>query len=195
MPRVENDCSHLHGEIVIPEHQIDERINEIALELIGKYRRRSPLFVALLDGAAPFASRLMTEIGKIDPSYNPQLDYMTVKTYGNSQEAREPRIDKDLAPITIVHDRQVVILDDMADTGSTTAAVISHLRDARNAEHVETAVLVERQSTSSQAEIVGFKIAETRWLVGMGLDAPGTGDGGGRWLPYVAVSIVQPEVN
>jgi len=182
----------LHGEIVIPEIDINNRIAEMAEEILDLHSE-TPLFVALLNGAIPYATHLMYELQKQRPDYNPQLDFMVVKTYGDSQEASEPRILWDLAPQTIVHDRHVKVLDDIADSGATSNAVLDHFEQVRKACKVDMDVLIEREHKPSRATTVGFRIAETRWLVGKGLDSPKTGQGGGRWLPYIAVSLDQPE--
>lgn len=183
------DTAHLHNEIIIPEIEIDRRIAEMAVEFRDKYPV-SPLFVGPLNGCVPFAAHFMNELSRLDPAYNPQLEYMDVTTYGDSQVAQEPKIERDLD--TPVYDREVWVLDDIADTGKTHSGISDHLY-TRGAASVRTGVLVEREITPTHADMVAFKIAETRWLVGKGMNAPKTGPGGGRWLRYVAISKVQPE--
>lgn len=184
----ETGANELHKEIIIPELDIDHRIREMAVEFRDKYPA-SPLFVGPLNGCVPFAAQLMDELGKLDPAYNPQLEYMDVTTYGEGQVAQEPKIERDLD--TSVHDREVWIIDDIADTGKTHSGISDHLY-TRGAASVHTAVLVERETTPTRADMVAFKIAETKWLVGKGMNSPDTGPGGGRWLRYVAISKVQP---
>ena len=94
--------------------EVDESIASLASQIIQDNTKSSnPLFIALLRGAAPFASKLMFEMVTQHPEYHPELDYMMVSTYGEGRAASEPRIVTDVAPSTVVEGRSVIILDDM----------------------------------------------------------------------------------
>lgn len=192
-----SDYSRLHGEIIIPKTDIDRRIGEIAYRLVRKYSGQNPLFVGLLEGAVHFGSLLMREIVEKAPASNPELKYMDVKTYGDKQEAGpETMIRQDLGPNVTVHDRPVVIVDDITDSGTTIENTKKYLMDVRGATDVDFVALLDRQTHGQEKAVepseVGFILQnESRWLVGMGLDDPKLP--GGRWLPYVAVALNQPE--
>ena len=73
--------------------------------VVERYKDKDPLFVCLLRGGAPFATKLMFEITKVDPSFNPEMDYTIIKTYGNRREGTASELVTDLAPDTQAKDR------------------------------------------------------------------------------------------
>ena len=165
---------------------VNQQINRIAMDILRDQPDKSPLFVALLRGAAPFSSRLMTEIAQQSPDYHPEIDYMMVSTYGAEKHASEPHIVTDLAPSTTVKDRSVVIIDDVLDKGITADFVTKHLQ-ARGAAAIRLAVLCDKQTARERditADYVGFRF-DDNWLVGMGMDDAETANEGYRWLDEI----------
>lgn len=164
---------------------VEREIDRLAAEILKDYDT-TPLFVALLRGAAPFSARLMHAITRQSPDFHPELDYMMVSTYGDGRQAGEPHIVTDLAPSTVAHDRDVIILDDVLDKGITADFVISHLK-ARGAAGIKLAVLCEKRTNrviDITADYCGFSF-EDNWLVGMGLDDASTIKEGYRWLDRI----------
>ena len=168
--------------------EIDDKVNKMAGEIIAVYPT-TPVFVALLRGAAPFASKLMFAIAKQNPAYHPELDYMTVKTYGGAKTAGAPQIITDISPSTAIAGRDVVIIDDVLDTGVTAKFVREHLL-ALGAQSAAIAVLVDRLDVRTN----GFKpdfyalTAGPEWLIGMGLDDMHTAVEAYRWSESIGVS-------
>lgn len=165
--------------------EVTHEIDRLAAEIVKDYDT-TPLFVALLRGAAPFATKLMFAITRQSPDFQPELDYMMVSTYGEGQQAGEPHIVTDLAPNTIVHGRKVVILDDVLDKGITAEFVTAHLK-SRGAADIKLAVLCEKKTnrlTDATADYCGFSF-DDNWLVGMGLDDASTVKEGYRWCDRI----------
>lgn len=171
-------------DLVATAEQVNTVIAQIATDIIQKHPK-SPLFVALLRGAAPFAGKLMFEITRQAPHYNPELDYMMISTYGADHTAKQPVIVTDLAPSTRVAGRKVIILDDVIDLGVTSNFVRDLLRE-RGADNVELAVLASKSvpTRQSQADYVGFEAGD-KWLVGMGLDDAQAGTEAYRWTDSI----------
>ena len=95
---------------------VKKRIGQLASEITARHDDESPLFVALLRGANPFASQLMFEITRQAPDFHPELDYMMTSRYADSVIPNsETQIVMDLAPTTEVKGRSVVIVDDVLD--------------------------------------------------------------------------------
>lgn len=163
--------------------EVERQVTRIASEILKDKPGTSPLFVALLRGAAPFTSKLMFEITRQSPDYHPETDYMMVSTYGAERHASEPHIVTDLAPSTVVNGRDVVIIDDVLDKGITADFVTKHLR-ARGAADVRLTVLCDKRTARERdvtADYVGFEF-EDNWLVGMGMDDAEAASEGYRWL-------------
>jgi hypoxanthine phosphoribosyltransferase len=168
------------------KEQVDETIQSIATQIIEDFPNTTPLFVALLRGAAPFSSKLMLSITQQSPRYHPELDYMMVSTYGDGRTAGEPHIVTDLAPTTIVHDRNVVMIDDVLDKGVTADFVFKHMR-ARGAAGLRLAVLCDKH-TEREYDIAGDYVGFTfddNWLVGMGMDDSQAAIEGYRWIDEI----------
>lgn len=168
--------------VLAPAPQVDAAITAIAQNIIADFPEEKPLFVALLRGAAPFASKLMFAIAAQAPTFHPELDYMMVKTYGGERHASQPRIVTDLAPETIITGRTIIIVDDVLDKGITAQFVSDHLV-GRGASSVRLAVLAEKQTEKVYPitpDYCGFSFDDV-WLAGMGMDDAGAGTEHERW--------------
>ena len=165
---------------------VNDATKRMAQEIISDYPRKKPLFVALLRGAAPFASKLLFEIARQQPEMHPELDYMMVSTYGRERHAGEPRIVTDLSPSTEVSGRTVIVLDDILDKGITANFVQQHLR-SMGAGSIRLAVLASKQTKrvfDIEADYTGFTVRD-EWLVGMGMDDAGLCHEGNRWIDEI----------
>lgn len=166
--------------------QVNEQIVQVASKILSDFPNESPLFVALLHGAAPFASKLMFEIARQSPDYHPDMSTMIVSTYGDGQKAGEPHIVTDLPPKMTVAGRDIVIIDDVLDKGITADFVTKHL-NARDAASVKLAVLCDKRTQRVKniaADYVGFTF-DDNWLVGMGMDDAGAAHEAYRWLEEI----------
>lgn len=171
-------------DLVASTQEVNRVISELAKSIQNNHPT-SPLFIALLRGAAPFASKLMFELVREEPHYNPDLDYMMVSTYGQDHTAKQPVIVTDVAPNTIVKDRNVIILDDVIDQG-VTSDFVRELLLTRGANKVELAVLASKHvpARTSKADYVGLDAGD-KWLVGMGLDDAHSGHEHYRWTDSI----------
>lgn len=164
--------------------EIQQHIGQMASEITTQYNGEHPLFVALLRGGAPFASRLMTEITLKAPDFHPELDYMMTSRYpSGTNPAGETQIVMDILPTTEVKNRTVIILDDVLDMGETAKTVRDHMLDL-GARYVALAVLVEKdiavRTANIEADYVGFR-GETGWLVGYGMNDSAIATEAYRW--------------
>jgi hypoxanthine phosphoribosyltransferase len=179
----------LYARVLHATGNVDQRIDEMAAEIVDRYRDDKPLFVCLLRGGAPFATRLMFAISKLDPHFHPELDYMTVRTYATERSASHPELVMGLAPGTDIHGRTVVMLDDVLDKGHTakfTAGYLTLLGAAR----AELIVLVQKdciREAYPSATIYGFE-APDEWLTGMGMDDARLGREANRWMVDLAIA-------
>ncbi len=191
----------LHGEVLYGSREVSEKIAGLASRLAGRYQNgERPLFVALMRGAAPFAGQLMRAIVEVDPTFHPEIDYMTVSTYGRGRRAGKPQLKLDIdRDRTVVAGRPVVLLDDIVERGLTLAFAANHLLGRKHrAASVDAAVLATKQCTRDpsfslfRGDIDACFTVPDVWVTGMGLDDASVGDEGNRWLPYVAVANPAP---
>lgn len=166
--------------------QVNQVVQRIASTIITDFSDRSPLFVVLLRGANPFATKLLFELVRLRQDYHPEVDYMMVRTYGDEQHAGKPQIITDLAPTTLVDGREVIVIDDVLDKGITADFVYSHLY-ALGATTIKLAVLCDKiveYKKPLNADYKGFSFNDN-WLVGMGMDDAQHTHEGYRWLDEI----------
>jgi hypoxanthine phosphoribosyltransferase len=179
----------LYATVLHSAEEVDRRIDEMAEELVERYRDTNPLFVCLLRGGAPFATRLMFAVARLDPHFHPELDYVTVRTYASERSASHPELVMGLAPGTDIHGRTVVMLDDVLDRGHTAGFTAGYLR-LLGAASVDLVVLMQKSFAREHfptATIHGFE-APDEWLTGMGMDDARLARDANRWLGDLAIA-------
>lgn len=172
------------------ESQVANRISELAEIIIEQYADKNPLFVCLLRGGAPFATQLMFAITAKDPSFHPELDYMTVKTYGNKRIDSQPELLADILPSTQANERQVILLDDVLDKGGTAAFAHQYMIERHRAADVAMVVLVQKdipRELYPEATLWGFT-APADWLTGMGMDDTRIAKEANRWSQAITLA-------
>jgi hypoxanthine phosphoribosyltransferase len=164
-------------EILLSEAQIQKRVAEMAAEI----RRDFPddlHVIAVLKGAFIFLSDLIRHV----PGFV-SLDFMATSSYAKgTTSSGEVRVLKDLD--TSLHGRNVIIVEDIVDTGLTLLYLQEILR-ARDPKSLRTACLLSkpsRRKVDVKVEYIGFTI-EDRFVVGYGLDYAEQY----RNLPHIAV--------
>ena len=151
--------------VLVTKEQIRERIAEIASEIDTHYEGKKLLLVGVLKGAVPF----MADLARAMELPTTQ-DWMAVSSYGSgTMSSGVVRILKDLD--TDVKDRDVLIVEDIIDSGLTLSWLTANLK-ARGAASVEIVTLL-RKPDAAKVEIavrwVGFDIPN-EFVVGYGLD-------------------------
>lgn len=179
----------LPTDVIASSEDIKMMIKQLASRIIREHKNDNPLFICLLRGGVPFASQLMFAITDQDPYFHPELDYMTVSSYGSGQIASAPRIAMDISPKTIIKNRTVIVLDDMIDKGGT-YAFTKELLEKRNVKSVQLAVLIQRKvkERTFDADFYCLEVDTDAWLTGMGLDDSRVGVDGNRWMRYIAAA-------
>ena len=164
-------------EILLSEAQIQKRVAELALEIRRDFADDVHM-VAVLKGAFIFMSDLTRHMpGRVS------LDFMAVSSYAKgTTSSGEVRLQKDLD--TALDGRNVVIVEDIVDTGLTLVYLQGILR-SRNPRSLRTACLLSkpsRRKVDVKVEYIGFSI-EDKFVVGYGLDYAEQY----RNLPHIAV--------
>jgi hypoxanthine phosphoribosyltransferase len=151
--------------VLVTAEQIRERVAGIASEIDTHYEGKQLLLVGVLKGAVPF----MADLARAMDLPTTQ-DWMAVSSYGSgTMSSGVVRILKDLD--TDVKDRDVLIVEDIIDSGLTLSWLTANLK-ARGAASVEIVTLL-RKPDAAKVEIavrwVGFDIPN-EFVVGYGLD-------------------------
>jgi hypoxanthine phosphoribosyltransferase len=164
------------GEILVQPDQLQRRVRELGQEISRDYEGRNPLLVGVLKGAIFFLADLMREI-----SAPCEVDFMAISSYGSSTASSGVvRILKDLD--AAIEGRDVLIVEDIVDTGHTLRHVLDILA-TRRPRRIETCALLDkpsRRETGVSARWIGFEIPDT-FVVGYGIDYAQRN----RNLPYI----------
>ena len=152
--------------IIISAEQIQQRVRELAAEIRRDFANEPQLhFVSVLKGAFMFMGDLIRAMDR-----PVTIDFMAVSSYGKSTTSSgEVRVLKDLD--TALEGRNVVIIEDIVDTGLT-LAYLQEILHARGPKSLKTACLLSKPSrrvVDVKVDYIGFTI-EDRFVVGHGLD-------------------------
>ncbi len=168
--------------VLISQEQIAARIRRLTRDIQRDYAGRDLVIVSLLNGTVIFLADLIRNL-----SLPLRLDFIGVSSYGGGTESRELVFTKELR--IDVRGREVLLVDDILDTGKTLSAVLKKLR-ALKPRRIRTCVLLdkpERRIEKVRADYVGFTIPN-EFVVGYGLDYAERY----RNLPFIGV--LKPEV-
>jgi len=150
--------------ILITQQRIARRVRELAAEIERDYAGRETVVVALLNGTVMFLADLIRHL-----SLPLRLDFMGVSSYGLGTESGDLVFTKELR--LDVRGRDVLLVDDILDTGRTLRQVYDKLHDLQP-RRIRTCVLLDkpaRRVEQIQADYVGFEIPDL-FVVGYGLD-------------------------
>ena len=151
---------------LISEKQIKTRITELGKEVNQFYKNTNKLLVVgLLRGSFIFIADLVREL-KIPV----EVDFMTVSSYGNSMHSsNNVRILTDLN--TDIKNSDVLLVEDIIDTGITLEKIISLLKK-ENVADIKIATLLfkpEAYTKDIPIDFIGKSITND-FVVGYGLD-------------------------
>lgn len=157
---------------------IHKRLEEMAAQITADYPDRELTVIAILTGSLMFMSDLLRRI-----PLPLKLDCLSVVSYHGKTQPSGEVVFKQLA-VPDVADRDVLILDDILDTGHTLAVVRKKLETAKP-RSIRICVLLSKRKERVRgvdADYIGFEI-DDEFVVGYGLDFMGRY----RNLPYVGV--------
>jgi hypoxanthine phosphoribosyltransferase len=150
--------------ILITEEQIARRVKTLARAMEKDFRGRDLVVVSLLNGTVMFLADLIRHL-----NLPLRLDFIGVSSYGSGTESGELVFTKELR--LDVRGRDVLLIDDILDTGKTMSRVLPKIR-ALQPRRVKICVLLDKPSRRVEkirADYVGFTIPDL-FVVGYGLD-------------------------
>jgi hypoxanthine phosphoribosyltransferase len=168
------------SEILISEENLKKRVYELGEQISKDYANSSNLIlICILRGGVMFLTDLMRAI-KIPHA----IEFMAVESYGSGSRASsgQVRISHDLN--TDIHDRDVILVEDIIDSGHTLSSVLE-LLSSRKPRSLQVCTLLdkfERREIEVFVKYVGFPILN-KFVFGYGLDL----DDLYRNLPFVGV--------
>lgn len=154
-------------ELLLSEEEIKNRVSALAIQMAPKLTPGT-VVVALLKGASVFAADLVRELSRHGAIL--YLDFMVLSSYGHgTSSSGTVTVKMDCGDS--LKDRDVLLLDDILDSGNTLAFAEKHLR-LKGAKSLISCVLLDkpdRRQTDFKADFVGFTIPNL-FVVGYGID-------------------------
>ena len=151
-------------EVVLSTEQIQERTKELAERIRSDYSGKNTLLVSVLKGSVMFLSDLMRDLGNGFP-----VDFMAVTSYDGSHSTGAVEIRLYLG--TNVESRDVLIVEDIVDTGLTLQYLLEGLR-ARRPASVKVVTLLFKPAAfrgEKPPDYIGFELPN-EFVVGYGMD-------------------------
>ncbi len=167
------------SEILIDADTLQARIAELGAEISRDYAGKDPHLICILRGGVMFLTDLMRQI-----TVPHTIDFMAISSYGSGtrESSGQVRLSMDLKDD--IHGRNVLLVEDIIDSGYTLSSVIELLSVRKPASLKICTLLdkVDRREVVVQVDYVGFVIPDN-FVFGYGLDL----DEYYRNLPFIGI--------
>ncbi len=160
------DYNDYLDEVLISEKQLQARIAELGAEISRDYQGKPLLMICILRGGVMFLTDLIRHI-----STPLAIEFMAVSSYGSGKRESSGNVRITLDLNTNITGRDVIIVEDIIDSGHTLSSVIELLQ-TRNPASLCICTLLDkyqRREVDVPIRYCGFKI-EDKFVFGYGLD-------------------------
>lgn len=162
--RVRRDAVELHS-----SDSVQQAIAKLAFDVREAYTGKVPVLVTVMNGGLIFAAELAKRL-----DIPLEMDYLHASRYQG--ELQGNTVDWIVTPNANLVDRDVLIVDDILDVGTTLMAIVEACK-AQGARSVKTCVLVDKQHDRKvvpglKADFTALEAAD-HYLFGMGMDYKG----------------------
>ena len=151
--------------ILFHRQEIKAAVNRLAGELNRDYQDKCPLLVGILKGAFMFMADLVRQLG-----FPLEVEFVRLSSYGGGTETSgEIKVVQGLK--VSVEGRDILVIEDIIDTGLTTGFLIDYLR-RKNPSSLRLCALADKPSRRQvpiTIDYLGFTVPN-KFLVGYGLD-------------------------
>jgi hypoxanthine phosphoribosyltransferase len=173
------DYKEYLAEILIDEQTLQKRVAELGAQISHDYAGQDLLLICILRGGMIFLVDLMRQI-----TVPHQIDFMAISSYGSGARQSEGDVRLTLDLKTNIHDKNVLLVEDIIDSGHTLSYVLDFLT-TRQPKSLRVCTLLdkkERREVDVPIHYCGFVIPN-KFVFGYGLDL----DEYYRNLPFVGV--------
>lgn len=168
----------INPKVLIPRERILERVRDLGRTISEDYYGKDPILIGILNGVVFFFADLVMAL-----SIPVRMDFIKASSYGSAMTSSgQIRMIKDVA--LPVKDQDLIIIEDIVDTGLTLKCIVENLR-TREPSSIKVCALIdkrERREKHVEIDYLGFTV-DKGFLVGYGLDF----DEQYRYLPDICV--------
>jgi hypoxanthine phosphoribosyltransferase len=162
--------------ILISRDEIAKAVNRLAREIQRDYQGKQPLLIGVLKGSFVFMADLIRQL-----DLPLELEFIKLSSYGAARESSgNVRVVQGLK--TPIKGRDVLVIEDIVDTGITTSFLLDYLRK-RNPASLKLCALTDKPSRHKvpvSIDYLGFTVPD-KFIVGYGIDF----DEKFRYLPHI----------
>ncbi len=154
----------LSFELFITEDDILKKVKELAQKLTSDYKDKNPIMLCVLNGSFIFTADLVRYMDMdCDVQFVKIISYEGTKSTGSIEEV--------LAPTTDIKGRDILIIEDIVDTGNTLSAYIPKLKEKFPNSIKIVSLLFKKEALVNPVTVdyYGFDIPN-KFVVGYGLD-------------------------
>lgn len=151
-------------EVFISKDEIERKVSSLADTINSDYKGGEVVFIAVLNGAFMFASDLLKKI-----NLTCEITFVKMSSYQGTQTSG--MVEELIGLTTNVEGKELIVIEDIVDTGHTVDKIISLLKD-KNPKSVKICSLLYKPDAfqgKTKPEYVGFSIPNA-FVVGYGLD-------------------------
>jgi hypoxanthine phosphoribosyltransferase len=147
--------------------QIDTEVQRLASEINKDYAGKKPLFIAILNGSFMFASDLFKAL-----TIECEICFIKLASYKGTKSTGQ--VITSIGLDAILTDRDVIVLEDIVDTGKTLSEFLPQLENQQPESLKIVALLHKPEATTHPLKIdyLGFEVPN-KFLLGYGLDYDG----------------------
>ncbi|MGD0353135.1 MAG: hypoxanthine phosphoribosyltransferase [Dehalococcoidia bacterium] len=150
---------------MITQGRINEAIAKLAAEIRRDYRGKQPVLIGILKGSFVFMADLVRELG-----LPVEVDFVKLSSYGaGTRTSGKVKVVHGLK--SPIKGRDVLIVEDIVDTGLTVSFLMSYLQNKKPAS-LKLCALVDKPSQHKvpvTIDYVGFTVPD-KFVVGYGID-------------------------
>jgi hypoxanthine phosphoribosyltransferase len=147
------------------EQQVEAAITDVARRISHAIQHENPIIMSVMNGGLVFAGKLLTQL-----RFPLQVDYIHATRYRNTTSGET--IEWKVSPQMDIHNRTVLVVDDIFDEGETLVAIVRDC-EKNGAKRVLSTVLCrkkrERSVKDYNPDYVGIDIID-RYVFGYGMD-------------------------
>jgi hypoxanthine phosphoribosyltransferase len=167
------------GQVLVDESTLQGRVTELGRSISADYQGKDLVLICVLKGAVTFLVDLMRHI-----TIPHEIDFMAISSYGIGQRESTGAVRLMLDLKADIEGRDVLIVEDIVDTGRTMDYLLRTLWARQPASLAICTLLSKpsRREVDVPLDYIGFEIPD-RFVLGYGLDL----DEKYRNLPYVGV--------
>lgn len=153
-------------ELFLTQKEITERINQLAAQINSDYKNKFPVFIGVLNGSFMFMADMMKHI-----NLDCRIEFIKVSSYDGTTKS-SGNVMEILGLATEITGKDVIIVEDIVDTGKTLAYLLSSLNVQQPSSIKVVTLLLKPEALETQIleiEYIGFEISN-RFVVGYGMD-------------------------